>query len=138
TAGVVVGHHLIIRMNAARPQMRGEFVRVGQWMTPVAAVARAGKIVVEMQKQRAGDVALGVSAAAGPGVGEIVAAVDDAQAGLADMRGQRSGVDKRGPVHATGSSSGVSSQARASLSSLKTITSASTKNWLSHALQVTH
>src|SRR5690554_5712812 len=137
-ADIVVGHDLIVGADAAPAEPRGELVGVGQRVATVAPVARAGQIFVQMQEARAGDVALCIGVAPGARVGKIMTAVDDSQAFLSKMGGQRTDVDDCVVMLHSMDSVGVSIQANASASSLKTSTWPSTKSCVTHALQVTH
>src|SRR5690606_11453730 len=72
-------------------------------------------------------------------IGKVVAAVDQTPARLTEVPRQRLGIDEGGvgKAHCAAASASLN-QTRASSSSGKTSTSASTKSCVSHALQASH
>src|SRR5687768_10361687 len=93
-ACLVIGDH---PARAVDPGSAGGGLEVGGFGQRVAAAdARlAGEVAVDVQERRARDVALEPFGPAGAGMAEHVAAVDDPEAGLAEVDSKPGRVDQR-------------------------------------------
>lgn len=96
SARIVVRHHSGIVAHAVRRQVRGELMGCRKRVTSVAPVLPAREMVVKMQETSAGGVAATEGAAAVHRIGEIVAAVVDAQVGVAQVLHEFAAAYQRG------------------------------------------
>jgi hypothetical protein len=98
-AGCVVGDDLIAGAQSARAEPGGKGLGCGQRVAAVAPVGCCGQVSIHVRVQRARDVRLGVLRRAELGLGELVAAIEDAPVGILQMLREDLGRDERGVGH---------------------------------------